>query len=73
MTTPDLPPCADDLFDSYFSDGKTIALDRAPAPRWGRFASLVLAPARSAPGVHGEPYAVYHAGARFIACLIAQT
>ena len=72
QSVPPLPAAMVRLLDSYFAEGRRADLPARPLPKWGRLAALVLSPSGSAPGIDGEPYEVYHAGARFVACLLAQ-
>ena len=69
---PPLPPYGASLLNAYFRSRRPVALPPAPRPCWRRLLGLVLKPGGSAPGVDGEPYEVYHLGARFIACLLGQ-
>ena len=50
------------LLDGYVEHMPALNLPDRPAPKWGRIASLVLAPAGSAPGIDGEPYEIYQIG-----------
>ena len=72
QTAPAFPDCGRNTQDHYFSWGRTLDVEATPKPKWGKLASLVLAPSGSAPGVDGEPYEFYHLGVRFVVCLIAQ-
>ena len=71
-TAPSLPIYARRVLDFYFRHGPHVLLPQHPLPDWRRIATLVLSPSGSAPGVDGEPYEVYHPGARFVSCLLAQ-
>ena len=72
QTAPPLPWNGHRLQARYFMGGRRIRTTPRPQPSWERLASLVLIPNGSGPGVDGEPYEVYHLGARFVSCLLGQ-
>ena len=59
------------MLDHYFQQ-RRLNPDMVTVPGWASLAASVLRPAGSAPGLDGEPYEVYHMGARFVVCLLGQ-
>ena len=71
---PPPPPCpaaGEELLDDYFAS-RAGSASAVPEPDWGSLVGCVLEPFGSAPGHDGIPYEVYHAGPRFVACLLGQ-
>ena len=70
-TAPPVPAYGQALLGAYFRT-RHAAFPSCPEPDWAELMGVVLTPDGGAPGADGEPYEVYHLGARFTACVLGQ-